>query len=344
MEEKKRNFFRDIWTSIRDFEKYEEFAADKISKALKYLLLLTLIFTLLASSIYTYKFYKIANQTKQYINDNIENIKYLNGRLEILPDEPIIIENEESPISIIIIDASKEDANNYKEKYSEKINLYENGILILSDRIVILNNLTNQERAVYYSEIYGYNIQNKEAFMNTVFENNIMYVYLIIYEIAFIYLFIIYLASNFVDVIVLGALGYIFARIVRLRLRFRATFNIGIHAITLPIILNLIYLAVNTFIGFKINQFQWMYTSISYIYVAVAILMIKAEIINQKIQLMQLAKIQEDIEEETIEEPDEKGEEKEEQDDKKSDNKENKSDKDNKEEDLGDSEPEGSNA
>ena len=31
--EKKRNFFQKIWTSIRDFEKYEEFAADKENKA-----------------------------------------------------------------------------------------------------------------------------------------------------------------------------------------------------------------------------------------------------------------------------------------------------------------------
>ena len=35
MEENKRNFLKDVWTSIRDFEKYEEFAADKVSKSIK---------------------------------------------------------------------------------------------------------------------------------------------------------------------------------------------------------------------------------------------------------------------------------------------------------------------
>lgn len=80
MEEEKRNFFKDIWTSIRDFEKYEEFAADKISKAIKYLVLLTLIFTLIISLNYTYKFYLTITDVKQYISENIEDIKLGNRK------------------------------------------------------------------------------------------------------------------------------------------------------------------------------------------------------------------------------------------------------------------------
>jgi len=78
----------------------------------------------------------------------------------------------------------------------------------------------------------------------------------------------------------------------KLRLRYKATFSLGAHAITLPVILNLIYVIINTYTGFTINNFQWMYTSISYIYVVVAILMIKTEIINQRIQLIKLQEIQ----------------------------------------------------
>ena len=75
MEEKKRNFFTDIWTSIRDFEKYEEFVADKVTKCIKYLLLLTLIFTLLISFGYTYKFYLTIKDVKEYVSQNIDDIK-----------------------------------------------------------------------------------------------------------------------------------------------------------------------------------------------------------------------------------------------------------------------------
>ena len=147
----------------------------------------------------------------------------------------------------------------------------------------------------------------------------------------FIYLFTVYVTTNLVDAVILGALGYIFARIVKLRLKYKATFNIGIYALTLPIILNLIYMLVNVFTGFEIRYFQWMYTSIAYIYVVVAILMIKTEIINQRMQLIKIKEIQEQVAKEAEEEiPKEKEEEKEEK-------------KEEKEKTSGE-EPEGSNA
>lgn len=71
---KKIKFFQRIWTSIKDFEKYEEFAADKVSKAVIYICLLTLIFTLVIATTYTYKFHSILSDAKEYINHNIEEI------------------------------------------------------------------------------------------------------------------------------------------------------------------------------------------------------------------------------------------------------------------------------
>lgn len=72
--EEKRGFFKDIWTSIKDFEKYEEFAADKLTAALKYMLLLTIIFAAIITLMYTYKFYIIAKDVKTYIEQNIEEL------------------------------------------------------------------------------------------------------------------------------------------------------------------------------------------------------------------------------------------------------------------------------
>ena len=54
---KEKNFFKKIWTSIRDFEGYEEFAAEKVLKAIKYIVLLTLIFVTVIAISYTYKYY-----------------------------------------------------------------------------------------------------------------------------------------------------------------------------------------------------------------------------------------------------------------------------------------------
>ncbi len=332
MEEKKPGFFKKLWTSIRDFEKYEEFAADKIISAIKYILILILIFIMIVTLAYTFKFYNVVSDVKEYISEQIEEISLENGKLTISSKEPIIIENEKSIVPIIIIDTDKYAD---PEKYLEKINLYDTGILVLHDKITISNNLLAQDQSIYYSNIFTENINNKEELINLISGNKMMYTYMLFFVTVFVYLFIIYFSSNIVDAIVLGALGYIFARIVKLRLRFKATFNIGIHALTLPIILNLIYIMVNTFTNFTISYFQWMYTTVSYIYVAVAILMIKTEIINQKIQLMKLEKIQEKVAtEDTLEvEPKEK-----EKEEKKEEQREEKEEKDSGEQ------PEGSNA
>lgn len=78
MENKEKNFFKKIWTSIVDFEGYEEFAAGKVSKAIKYLVLITLIFASLISLAYTYKFYLVAQDIKKYIDENIDEISLKN--------------------------------------------------------------------------------------------------------------------------------------------------------------------------------------------------------------------------------------------------------------------------
>jgi len=290
-EETKQGFFINIWTSIKDFEKYEEFAADKVSRTIKYLLLLTLIFVFAITIAYTYRFHLYIQDVKSYVENNIEELSLIDGKLNVKTEEPIIIENKESAIPIIIIDTSEHVNIN---KLEEKASLYNNGIILVSNRVIISSELLSQNQTISYSNLIGQDINNKEEFINMISTKNMIYTYMIFFMTIFVYLFIVYLSSNAVDSIVLGALGFVFARIVRLKLKFKATFNIGVHALTLPIILNLIYIIVNTYSGFTVTYFGWMYTTISYIYVAVAILMIKAEIINQKIELTKINKIQEE--------------------------------------------------
>lgn len=71
---KEKNFFKKVWTSIKDFEGYEEFAAEKLWKAIKYILILSLIFTIFITFAYTYKFYLAVENIKGYINENVEEI------------------------------------------------------------------------------------------------------------------------------------------------------------------------------------------------------------------------------------------------------------------------------
>ena len=76
MEIKEKNFFKKIWTSIKDFEGYEEFAAGKVTKAMQYMLILTLIFVAIIAVSYTYKFNLAIQGIRNYIDQNINEIKY----------------------------------------------------------------------------------------------------------------------------------------------------------------------------------------------------------------------------------------------------------------------------
>lgn len=80
MEVKEKNFFKKVWTSIRDFEGYEEFAAEKVSKAITYLILMTLICALVITIINTYNFTSEIGKARNYINENIEEISIIDRK------------------------------------------------------------------------------------------------------------------------------------------------------------------------------------------------------------------------------------------------------------------------
>ena len=145
---------------------------------------------------------------------------------------------------------------------------------------------------------YGIIEFTKEDVINYVEGMNIISLCASVYFIIFIYLFIIYFITIFMDVLLLSVLAYIVSRMSRIRLKFAPSFGIAVHGITLSVILNLIYIVVNLFTGFEIKYFGLMYSTISYIYVIVAILMIKTDFIQRQFELMKLAQEQEKVREE----------------------------------------------
>ena len=128
----------------------------------------------------------------------------------------------------------------------------------------------------------------------------------IFYFISATYLFIVYYVIIAVDVLLLSLLGYITSRIAKVALKYSAIANISIYALTLPVILNAIYIVVNSFTGFEIKYFQIMYNAVAYIYLVTAILMIKSEMIKQAAELAKLEEEQKRIREELARQEEEK--------------------------------------
>ena len=165
---------------------------------------------------------------------------------------------------------------------------------------------------------------NKQDVLNFISQINNFSSYASIFIAMFISLYIIYTFSTIIDVFMLAILGFIVSRIAGMKMKFKATFNIGIYALTLPILLNIVYIIINNLTGFEIKYFSWMYTTISYIYVIVAILLIKTDFIDKQVELMKIVEEQEKVRQEIIEREKQKKNEE--------DKNENKDNKDNEEE------------
>ncbi len=295
----KIGFFKRMYLAIKEFEQYGIFAAEDVGTAIKYLLKITLILVLVVTGVFIYQFHIHFQGAIQYFNENIHEIHFANSNLEINKGEKIEIKNNSSIVSYVLIDtdASKEQI----AQYQEELENYEGGIIVLKDKIIYKNQLLSQTIEYYYNDIlqsYEIGEFDKQGVLNFIAQIDTLSLYSSIFVVMFIYLYMIYLLTAFVDIIMLAVLGLILGRMIGMKIHFKATFNIGVYALTLPILLNLIYMVVNKLTGFTIQYFSWMYTTISYIYVIVAILIIKTDFINRQAELMKIIEEQEKVRQE----------------------------------------------
>lgn len=303
---KKTNFFKEALKSIKDLDKYEDFAIEPPKKAFKYFFILVLMFSIIISCFYSYKIVNSLRSIYTNLKDILPEFSYSNGIITDNLEEQLIIEDYENSLGKIIINTKIENAET--DEYIENGSV---GILILKDRFIILSNDTMGQVVYKYSDLannYGVTEFNKQDLINFVDNLNIVSIYATVYFAIWIYMFIIYFLSILVDTVILSVLAYVVARISRIKLKFAPSFNIAVHSITLPVLLNLIYIIVNLFTGFEIKYFQLMYSTISYIYVIVSILMIKTDFIQRQMELMKLAQEQEKVKEEMKRKEDEKKE------------------------------------
>ena len=87
MEKEKLSFLKKVRISIFDFDGYQELAAEKISRTIGYIVLLILIFAIIISLTYTFQFNALIGNVREYINNEISEIKYENYELSIIPNE-----------------------------------------------------------------------------------------------------------------------------------------------------------------------------------------------------------------------------------------------------------------
>ena len=347
VEEKKISFFKKIKNSIFDLDSYQELAAEKISRTIGYIVLLMLIFGIVVSFAYTYKFSQIIKEAEVYINTKISEINYEDYKLTVKFND-----NEKSAniitdnilVNKIIINTEVEDEEEI-DKNIEEIREESNAILLLKDKIILKTALSTNTMEYSYKEISEkYNINNisKTELINILLGNEMKMFIISFFIVILIYLFIIYTSSVFIDILLLAILAYIVTRLSKIRLKYSALYNIAVYSLTLPIVLNIAYIIVNIFTGFTIEYFEIMYSAVASIYIIASILIIKADVIKKQLELNKIIEEQEKVKLELQKREEEKKEEQRKQEKDKNNKKEEKGDKD--EGNTSANEPEGNNA
>lgn len=287
---KKQSFWKRMIISIKDFDRYPELAVEHSSKAIRYFITLIALFTLFLTITTAVKFTTAMQKTFSQIDTKIENFTFKDGILTVPQTEPITLEENEF-IGKITIDTTDKDKTEQLENVKQK----ENTILITKDTIFVQNAMTGATVTYSLKDVAKQlpaGEFNKADFMNFVNSGNIYAVYGTMYLLVYFYLFLIYLSTVAIDLIVLALLGFLTSRILGIRLKFSATCKMAVYALTLPILLNLVYVVVNAFTGFTIEYFQVMYTAISYIYMITAILLMKSDMMRRQEELTKIVEEQ----------------------------------------------------
>ena len=331
-ETKKIGFFKKVWYSITKFERYPEMATEGVGSAFAYLAKLMLIFSAILVIGMIYNLNQTLQQGMKYVDENFEEINYKDGILQVKPVNDKVSKTE-SERGTMIIDTETEDSQVIQE-YEKDIRSAKIGIVWLKNKVIIYND--GVEEGYYYNDTLSqFNISEfqKSDIMDLVSNNNIYIIYGLV---GVLVTFAMYFIVTLIDILVLSAFGLITMYLTKIRIRYRAIFNMSVYALTLSVILKLLYVFLNMFIEFEIKYFDFMYSAIGYVCLVAAIFMIKSDLIKQQIELMKIMnEKKQEQEEEVQEEPEEKEED---------EKKEKKEDKEEKPEVDGDSEHQGSEA
>lgn len=326
-ENKKMGFFTKLKTSIIKLEEYDHFLGQKFSEALGFFTILILIIAAIISSVYTYEYSKQLEKGISYVRNELPEFSYQDATFK--SSKNVEAYDEEYKVRLFINTddtVSNEVLKEYeKSMYSDSI-----GIIILQDKIRIVNGMQKQDYVFAdlenrVSELEELSISNKQELIDIIDSVGMSTIVSIIYIENLVAFFITEFIELFLDVIMVAIFGSIACSFARIKCPGKTLMILAIYSVTFPNILHVSYTVLNLLTGFYIKYFSIFYMLISCVYIFTAIFMIKSDLIRQQQELKIIAEVQKQVKEEADEKLEEESKEKEE---KNTDEKEDDSKKD----------------
>lgn len=338
----KVGFFKKMWDSIVKIEKYPDMAAEGLGKAFAYICKVVAILAIVLCLGTMAQTYQMLQEGVNYLQNEFPEFSYKDGILDIAFEEKIIISEDDSYVGKTIIDTKTEEQQTINQYISE-LEETGSGMIILKNQVIMKNGSVSGTINYNYDELLGQMgiIEfNKQTVVDYAHSPEVINLYVSVFITIFVYSFMMYLLTTLSNAVFLAVFGYLTTWFARIKMRFVAVFNMSIYALTLSIVLNMLYIIVNMFIDFNIEYFQVMYVSVAAIYLVAAIFILKTEFIKKQAELIKIMEAQEIVRKELEEKERQEKEEQEKRERQKKDKEEEKEKKETKDE----GEPQGSNA
>ena len=271
------SFFKKIWWSISNLNKYDELINFGLKKSIKYFMGLLAILTIVLSLVTVYMQSKNVNDIAAYLNEKLPEFnlekKDEDYKLNIDTKETVILDDNKFlgffKNVVVINDSLKE--KEATEEYSDLANDEHNCIVFLKDECILITK--NQEEVTKYkyadilTKFTGTNNDeyNKISVIN--YFSNISYTnYMLVYFVSY---FIILLVVFALDIIVISVVSIIFTKLLKIKINAKSIFTLTIYALTLSSILYIIYLITSSLTGFYFAYTNIVNILISYIYIGI---------------------------------------------------------------------------
>ena len=303
MENTKPNFFKRLKLAIFNVEKYQEFALEKPNVAIRYFIKLIIVLSIIISLAAVYKFAIMSEFFIDTFKNDFPEFTFSDNTLVAEEVINTVREGKQFELSMIV-DTTIESTDKKVNEYIIELNKHENGVIFLKDKVIIqLEGLVN-ETTYNYEElnVNGLGDITKQSIMETLENTNMSVLYIAFFISIALYMFSLYIISTALENVLIGVIGFLTAKIVRLNMKFIQTLSMAVYAITLSVLLNAIYTPIRLLTGFNIEYFSIMYTLIPYIYIITAILMTRSELIKQQIEIGKIERVQKEVKEELEEE------------------------------------------
>ena len=254
---KKNLFINQVFNSITNFDSYKDVSTHNLSSTFIYFFILILIYSIIVTIGITYSTRAKISKAQDFVRNEIKELNYSEGKLSVNNDEYSSYYGD-----YIIIDTS-ENAN--IENSNAQVILARENFYIKAEGTIF---------EFSYKNFFDQNV-NKNTLVDALDANK--YTGLII-AISLLGGFIVLSISTLLDILVIALIGFIMSRISgNNNIRYKNAFNMATHAITLSVILGMVYFLVNTFTGFYVKYFSTMYTLLATIYMATAVLLLNAD-------------------------------------------------------------------